>query len=80
MFVGMTEKKKIQLKCQHCGWIWGYGGKREFFTNCTSCGYHVNIAKNMIPHSGQKIGVHGLSMVSESTPSAPMKEPMIDHE
>ena len=35
------------------------------------------ILENNKPHSGQKIGVQGLNVVSESTPPTPMKESMV---
>jgi rRNA maturation protein Nop10 len=75
MYVSEQVTEKKTLKCQHCGRIWNYGGKRQYYANCNNCGYHVHILKNTVPHSGQKVSSHGLNVVSKSTQT---QEPEID--
>jgi len=35
----------MKLKCQHCGHVWNYSGKKKFYATCPECLVHVNIKK-----------------------------------
>lgn len=46
----MKEESKIPLKCDTCGYKWGYGGEKRNNerATCPSCSGKVKIQKNRI--------------------------------
>lgn len=40
----MNQKEGIKLKCEHCGYLWTYGGSQERAT-CPSCSVKTKVVK-----------------------------------
>jgi len=38
----------VRLKCKKCGWVWDYGGRKEYYATCPNCRRAVNIKKERI--------------------------------
>ena len=46
------SKDKIPLKCENCGYEWGYGGNNERAT-CPSCGNKTRVSRSRMDKKEQ---------------------------
>ena len=55
MVLGRSEM--VKLKCKKCGWVWDYGGRKEYYATCPNCRRAVNIKKERI-NNGDEEEIH----------------------
>jgi len=47
------------LRCPHCGHVWEYGGRRQYYATCPRCTWKVSLRRHAVdaPEPAGEVGV-----------------------